>query len=66
VTALSPIDKTLTAQVRTGPLAGLQGSILDTTPNGKTYLRLNDIPGVTLLVPSHFLKVPGTDGRQPS
>jgi hypothetical protein len=58
VTVSSPSNTHLSAQVSDGPLSGLRGSVVATTPQGKTYLRLNDLPGVTVLLPSHLLQLP--------
>lgn len=66
VTATRMVDTPLTAQVSSGPLSGLNGSVVSTNAQGKTYLRLHDLPGVTVILPSHLLQVPATGGQQPN
>jgi hypothetical protein len=59
VTACPTNDSHATAQVQAGPLTGLSGSIIATTPQGQTYLQLNNLPGVTVVLPSRLLQALG-------
>jgi hypothetical protein len=64
VTASPRFDATLTARIQLGPLSGLSGSVVATTPQGKTYLQLHHLPGVTVLIPSHLLQPAAAAGKQ--
>ena len=66
MTATGTMNSQWTAQVSAGPLSGLQGSVIATTPQGKAYLRLSDLPGVTVLLPSHLLQKPAAAAKQPN
>jgi hypothetical protein len=66
VTTARMADTQSTAQVSAGPLSGLHGSVVSTTTQGQAYLQLHDLPGVTIVLPSHLLQPAGTAAQQPN
>ena len=49
------IATTLTAEIHSGPLQGLQGVVLATNPQGQVLFRPGNLPGVAFLLSSELV-----------
>jgi hypothetical protein len=49
---------TLTAEIHSGPLQGLQGVVLSTNPQGQVLFRPGNLPGVAVLLSSKLVRQP--------
>lgn len=55
------VTDTITAEVHSGPLQGLQGVVLETNPQGQVLFRPGNLPGVAFLLSSTLVGEVGTN-----
>lgn len=52
MSSIRVVGSRVTAEIHSGPLQGLQGVVLATTPQGQVLFRPGNLPGVAFLLSS--------------